>query len=702
MDSQPSDQMHLLPLVELFGSFFEKLTNNHQYKDPLRKELSEFKCVLYTNQMNSGSVDVYLDSLRSKNIIPAENSLIKPETIPVDSATTETVTVNSNNRNITRAKTAAPRTKRAEVVTLDGFLKYRSIAQADKKQVLRSRYSHVSSLEKDPSNLYRILAVSYFTLLMQSPKNKIPDIIDDVAAKRLQLSCAAENLAHEDICGIFCSFFSELIRMKRQQEPLTAILQAFYEMIESEKLFSVGLSSFVKAKIYQFVEQKIPYELIAYQTHLKSKVFKEKVESNDISQLDCVLRLVPYIFEKQIVAHIFENGRISEVCYKPFKSKKQKEEESLKPVNEELNTIHILVEKVFLTVSIFGLFTHKGSPFTAEIRSPIKAVGNTNSAANRDSPPKETMTESATKKPVPEALSNAKRGLKVRTLTVDTASFGNSKGVSQNIAGLSNTPEPMHGEGSQGKSKPGVKLPLHIPTRTLSLNFGSELQKNTHNENRHLAPQGDLGIVSELTNRDPYGDDPLFGDHTKNEKENEFPRMNTGSVSPTRMNQILAPSHLTKQESNVQSPYSADKLPERSYYRNFTTSTPAPSNFSSKSNANTSYNEAVQRIQHGLGGSETKPPRPGHARTNSHGSYTDSYSKLPPRYENGGTPMTLKTYVSTPSLNAHQVLGGSANSYHAARYQKSSFNNEKQQGTTQQSEQSNFYSVYSFISILSH
>ena len=365
------------------------------------------------------------------------------------------------------------------------------------------------------------------------------------------------------------------------------------------------------------------------------------------------------------------------------------------------------MEKVFLTVSFFGLFTHNGSPFNTDLRSPSKTVANTSSTANQDSYARLLTTESSTKKLAPEVTSNVKRALKTRTLTVETVSLSNPKMTSQNVIVATNTPRTANsGETAQEKvvqkdqkhSTSSAKLPsAHIPTKTLSLNFANELGKNLQNENKNFPLQGDLGVVSELTSRDPYGDENFQEEPTRSEKENEYTRVNGGSVSPTRINHIMAPSYLTKMEPSVQSPYSADKLPERSYYRNYTIT---PSNFSYQSNTNTSYNETANKANYANTETNPKQHRAGHARTNSYGSYGDSHStsKLPPKYEVGGTPTTtLKSYVSTPALNANQVLNNSQSvkSFNASPYQKSIYNS-KQYGSPQTADRSNYYAVSSF------
>jgi hypothetical protein len=45
-------QVEITVLVELFSTFFEKITLTHPDKDSLMKHLSKFKSFLYSNQEN--------------------------------------------------------------------------------------------------------------------------------------------------------------------------------------------------------------------------------------------------------------------------------------------------------------------------------------------------------------------------------------------------------------------------------------------------------------------------------------------------------------------------------------------------------------------------------------------------------------------------------------------------------------------------
>ena len=223
MDPKTEELINYSPLVELFGTFFERLTNQHSYKDPLRKELSEFKSVLYENQQNAAIVDSYLDALSKKKIIPAQSPLRK-ETIPT-SAKYASPTLKTYQENDPKLRVSTNSSKKIEILPVADFLRYRSIAQADKNQLLITRYGHVQQLDKNPNNLYRTLAIYYFTLVLRSSgaEKYLSDLVDEVAAKRIELSCAAENLTHEEICGVFCGFFSQLLRMRRNRDHLSKL-----------------------------------------------------------------------------------------------------------------------------------------------------------------------------------------------------------------------------------------------------------------------------------------------------------------------------------------------------------------------------------------------------------------------------------------------------------------------------------------------
>ena len=366
MDSKTTNPINLSPIIELFGTFFEKLTSTHTHKALLLKELAEFKTVLNTTHKDTEHIDHYLNSLSNKSIIPRQSINRMTSNKPTIEIQTRANSTNMNDNSSKMNRPSFTYIKKVEILLISDFLKYRSVGRADKAQILTNRYSHVQSLEKNPNNFYKTIAIYIFTLIIKGLRSErlLSDIVDEVAAKRIELICTTENLTHEDMCGVFCGYISQLIRMKRQRQSIIKILETFYEMVSSEKLFSSAVVSFLKAKVYLFVEQpKFPYELIGLKTQVQSKEFKEKLESNDNSQLDVILRMIPFIFEKDVVVHIFESGKLSEMTYQTSVNKKSSNEDTAR---DDLNTIYLLIEKVYLTVSVFGLFTTASSPLVEE------------------------------------------------------------------------------------------------------------------------------------------------------------------------------------------------------------------------------------------------------------------------------------------------------------------------------------------------
>lgn len=367
MVTKSEDNANFTSFIELFGTFFEKITINHPHKDPLQKELAEFKSVLYNNPTNVLKIDTYLDSLLSKPpILPAGNIKI---TIPVSYSNTNSASppktrTGSDTSPCFKTKTGYTGLKKLSIVPLLDFMKYRSLGRSAKKQNFLNQYSHVQYLQNDPANLFKLIAISWFTMVIQSPgaTRNLSDIIDEVAAKRIELKSPVENLAHEDLCGLFCGFFAQLIRMKRQQSSITKIIDTFYQMISSEDIFSLSLACFVKSKVFMFTNQKqLPYELLAdasLSSLLKSIEFKEKVENNDPSQLKTVLRIIPFVFNQQVVLYEIESdGKTRETAYKTSATHNRGHEKDAQSEESPVST-HFLIEKTFSSMSFFALVPH--------------------------------------------------------------------------------------------------------------------------------------------------------------------------------------------------------------------------------------------------------------------------------------------------------------------------------------------------------
>ena len=188
-------------------------------------------------------------------------------------------------------------------------------------------------------------------------------------------------------------------------------------MAGSDRAFSSGLVSFIKYKIFTLADQKnFPYELLSFKALVQSKTFKDKIESNDISILDTVLRIIPFVFGRQIVVCLFENGKLSETVYKGPNPKKSKDGEAASvPENNEADGIHLLIEKAFLSITVFGLFPCEVTPFTVQSKSPIKTASANIVLMSKETPIKPVMTDSPTL---------YKKASKVRTLTIEDLSHG--------------------------------------------------------------------------------------------------------------------------------------------------------------------------------------------------------------------------------------------------------------------------------------
>lgn len=618
MATKNAEDISLLPLIELFGTFFDKITSKHPYKDPLRKELAEFKDALYTSQNNNiHNVDSYLEHLLNKPVIPKQTqspSRIVSTTFDTSSGSQlPTQSVNNRSSNTSsyyKSGNSGVHPKKIDLVPLLDFMKYRTLGQSDKKQALLSRYSHVQSLEKDPSNLYKLFAINWFVLLIRSPSagNNLSNIVDEVAAKRIHLACTADNLTHENLSGVFCGFFSQLVRMKRQQESLAKILDTFYEMVAADKIFGVSLACFVKAKIYLFVEQKnLPYEIVIdskFKAMLQSKYFKERVEGDDLLHLDSVLRLVPFVLEKRLVAYIVENGKIVENVYKPAITKKQ-EEEPEAPMDEEgLGTIHLLVEKVFSSISIFGLVPHSLSASSTRFRSPFKQPTSVTNLSARES----------LQKPIPTSSpALPRRNSKVKVLTIDTAFVNSPKSAMASMQVLSASYNASNIASPDSRYLPAsAKLPPNTesPTKNFNLNFTGELAKGLRGEKK--AFNYEYGNTSAVNESSSYRESQCA------EKENDY----SGGLSPTKIG-VRAPY---RKEINTRGRMEADEYQQpqsaKVRYNNppisnrsFNVASPTNSSNPKQTPTNASFTESTYRNK--FTPSTSYQPRPQHAKTNS-------------------------------------------------------------------------------------
>ena len=363
--SSIEEEVNYTSLIELFGTFFEKVTNSHPLKDPLNKHLADFKRMLYTNKSNLQVVETYLDDLKKKT----QGSAKTVKGLATDQQLTsenqkisqKSDTVRSNKR----YKTFGPETSRTgtkthkfETLNVSSFIKNRSLEHSNQKQSLLAKYSHIYEFELDSSNFYRLIAVGTIMHLINASESsaKLSEIIEDVASHKIVLKNYYYSYSHEEYANVFCGYIEQILLAKKEGKPVQSILQLFQDMVKYDHLFNIALLCYLKGKLINFVTEQLPKGPWNNQTvweQLHSSDITEKILNNNPMIFESLLHILPFLLNLRIVTQITENGTLYEKSYSK-RTLGVVEENPSSPENFG-QAIHLLVEKIFTTSNFYLL-----------------------------------------------------------------------------------------------------------------------------------------------------------------------------------------------------------------------------------------------------------------------------------------------------------------------------------------------------------
>ena len=369
MTTSIEEEVNYTSLIELFGTFFEKVTNSHPQKDGLNKHLSEFKRMLYTNKSNLQTVETYLDDLRKKIRPPSQQTAktlaYDQSSLPPDS---KKISLNTDfARSLKRYKTFGPDSSRGgtkshkfETVSTINFIKNRSLEHSNQKQSLLSKYSHIHEFELDSSNFYRLIAVGQIMHLISISNSdaKLAEIAEDVASNKIILKNYYYSYSHIEYANVFCGYIEQILAAKKEGKDVQGVLQLFQDMVKYDHLFNIALLCYLKGKLIQFVTEQLPKGAWSSQTawdQLHSPDITEKILNNNPMIFESLLNVLPFLLDLRIVTQITENGALNEKGYSKKAFWVTDAEADQSSDNEPIEAIHLLVEKIFTTSNFYLL-----------------------------------------------------------------------------------------------------------------------------------------------------------------------------------------------------------------------------------------------------------------------------------------------------------------------------------------------------------
>lgn len=434
MTSNIEEEVNYTSLIELFGTFFEKVTTQHPEKDSLNKQLSDFKRVLYTNKSNFQTIDTYLDDLSQKtqgslriDLKSYSDEQLSPSKHGTPSSHSHSTPSPLNSRPFNaEAVKSTLKAQKFDLVTISDFIKYRSLEQSNQKQTLLSKYTHIRELELDSSNFYRLIAIGSITLLIQDPNSqpRFSEIIEDVNSRCIMLKNSYYSYTHDEYAKVFCGFMDQLFRLKKAGESSSKVLELFHDMIRYDQLFNIALLCYLKGKLIKFVTEGLPAEIMSNYTlkdQLRPSEISEKILNNNPTVFEPLLHVLPFLLNVKIVTQITENGTLIERVYS--KSSISTSAGHLLQNTHENNyvAIHLLVERVFTTSNFYLLVPSPSKSVYTSTQQQRAKVSTFADSKSQSQSQKNLLTVHNTVSDPLSYLSKDLAAAKAKTLAIETA-----------------------------------------------------------------------------------------------------------------------------------------------------------------------------------------------------------------------------------------------------------------------------------------
>lgn len=662
MTSSIEDEVNYTSLVELFGTFFEKITTTHPKKDTLNKHLSDFKRVLYSNKYNYQKIDMYLEDLPKKHMQSHDSSPYSQEKISAYETSFSPSKAGAN-KSVTSFKTFGPEdiktgqiTSKFETRSISDFIKSRSLDHSHQRQSLLNKYRFVQELELDSSNFYRTIAVGIISQLIQEPASalRLTEMIDDVRTRRVTLKSYYHAYSHEQYSSVFCGYITQIIKEKNSQKPIDKILELFHQMVKYDYLFSLGLLNYFKGKLILFITKELPKSALGNVfaiEQLKSPDAVEKILNNSHAIFEAILVLLPHIFDLKITTQTIENGNLVEKIYSKDLPSSKRTYFSFEE-NRLTASLHILMEKIFTTCNFYLLvpcdqktlnIAHLTQQFESRTQLSDQLYEREKLAQVTDFSNIRAIHSSKTDSPVKQKMYNT-----------FSNGFYSPKAGTENLQIGSNSPTKVDNEHKKRDQFPG-NTRLHLAESPKSIITAFPL--------KGLSPsQEALKNTANSEKKKQYPDMRWIAPTSPNASKNEFGtfRFETDPGSPLPFNELKSKDQFywTKTSGNKSTPYLTEDSPS------------VIANYTDRANGFLNQPEVARPSdvsQNSYMGSQTKPDEfirarikpsftthvPSADRGASMHSKTNSFSY-------SGNPFSSKPYDKN-NLNANQTYQNCGN-----------------------------------------
>ncbi|KRX01644.1 hypothetical protein PPERSA_03728 [Pseudocohnilembus persalinus] len=289
---QNNTQVETTAIVELFSTFFDKITSQHPEKDEMMKDLQQLKGQIYQNQNDLDKVQGFLQNLKesknslNKNQNKFSNGNIKTESDKNsrNSNYSQNFNQNQNQINITdnfgnqgfTFNRNFLKQNRNKVFKIGEFVDYKYQNQSNKEQIkeqlIKKGVKYLREFQTETLSGYRGLFFGYVeNLIKGDQKEKVFEIINDVKNGRIQMKKSGFNennnnylTKNQDIernisdkfVGYMQFIFDQMSRIQQQRKSeynninniqnqrqsltIQNLVDDFYQMVNCDAEFDKG------------------------------------------------------------------------------------------------------------------------------------------------------------------------------------------------------------------------------------------------------------------------------------------------------------------------------------------------------------------------------------------------------------------------------------------------------------------------------
>eukprot|EP01017_Pseudomicrothorax_dubius_P030670 TRINITY_DN3847_c0_g2_i1.p1 TRINITY_DN3847_c0_g2~~TRINITY_DN3847_c0_g2_i1.p1 ORF type:complete len:814 (-),score=173.82 TRINITY_DN3847_c0_g2_i1:143-2584(-) len=303
-------------IIELFSTFFEKLTWSHPQRESLLKTLQTFKYTLYNNQHDLKRCYTLIDSLvQGMGSKPLDNK--EERTLPNDPQfKVFNSSLGASNLSMDFGSAGVVRMGRVA----DMVRTLSSSARSTVQQSLLQRFQFAKEFINDGNSFYRglMLRVLELSLRTKDAQGRLSSLFYLVYEQTINFRAGNANFNRAQILrNTFLGYLRTLHETSVARGEVRTAVETLNFMMNVDPHFDLALIVFAKEYIALRMSQLDAKALAELASGVDFRSAIDQVRESNKEPPSFLLKLVPNIFNMTLILHVLDENSFSERCLRP-------------------------------------------------------------------------------------------------------------------------------------------------------------------------------------------------------------------------------------------------------------------------------------------------------------------------------------------------------------------------------------------------